>query len=159
MRSLLAILAAALTVLAAAPVAGARLPDEHPLPGVYERVAAYVAGHPVRVECDSIDDMPLGGFALGYLDTADGSIHLGPYACAVLERGAPSGIFGDGLLILIHEAEHAAGKLDESEANCGALARIGEIAARFFPQAPAAAVEEQARRMFGMTPPEYQRCG
>lgn len=130
----------ALVVVAAAqaqaPLAGFR---ESPR---LEAPASFVAGRPVEVWCAL--DGPSWRSAIGsesegtagYSIPAEGVMYLQSGSCLALEQwgaaGVASAFFARGLLVLVHEAEHLAGHLDEAETECLALHRVAEVAIRFF---------------------------
>jgi hypothetical protein len=146
-----------LIALLLAPVASARLDPGAPVPRDARIAAAeFVAGHPVSITCEPLDRMPPAVLAFVFLDDSY-VIHLGPYACEAL-KDPTSPIFGAGLLVLAHEAEHLAGLVNESAANCAAIRDVEFLAQRFW-RVENQNVQGSAQRLYGMTPDNYRQCG
>ena len=83
-------------------------------------LASLVIGHPVPVECG-----PLPGH-MGWYDQAHDRIVIADWLCPHLEADPSKGgivlqRFAYAALVVVHEAEHAAGIRDEHEANCEAV--------------------------------------
>jgi hypothetical protein len=124
------------------------------------RAASEIAGHEVTLRCETFEEMGGLSYTLGYV-FIDGSfvIHLSPYACGAIATDDPANlIFGAGLLVVLHEAEHLAGLMDESAANCTAMAVLPGVARRYFPALDARQVKAAADQLFGLTPDSYRHC-
>lgn len=79
-----------------------------------------VAGHPVATFCEGSLVEP----AAGSYSFQSKEINLDPWVCRSLRRGPEATYFGAALIILAHEASHAAGIGNESRAQCNALFSI-----------------------------------
>jgi len=99
-------------------------------------VASYAAGKPAAVYCAAdaqswrnVGRPSASGFA--YLN---GDVYLDPNVCALVKRqkGEPTFQWADALLTLVHEAQHAAGISNESEAECAALRKFAAVAIVFY---------------------------
>lgn len=156
MKTIIAIALVGAVLGTAAQTAQARLdPGTPPVRDARIAAAEYIVGQPVTIVCEPIDRMPAAVLAFVFID---GSyvIHLGPYACETLKDPA-SPIFGAGVLVLAHEAEHLAGLLNESAANCAAIRRVDFLARRFW-HVDDPNVQASADRLFAMTPDTYRQC-
>lgn len=115
-----------------------------------EPAASYVAGKPVTVLCGT-DATGWRALQDEYLRRADGTIdqalgfaavpgnviYLSPQTCLSLEghdRGveAPFVRFSIALRVLVHEAIHSRGELDEAVTDCLAFRQMAAIGIRFF---------------------------
>lgn len=128
-----------------------------------------LAGAPsdTRVVCEP--SLPVGGIT--YYTLSPPSIQLSPIACAAILLAAASAservaiarlnptanidrILGIGLLIDLHEAEHAALRSgDETLVQCAALAKLPTLLARLTPHPDASA--RWAATSDATLPPEY----
>jgi hypothetical protein len=132
-----------LCICVALVVTGTALAALEPPPGFAEapppaRAASYIAGRPVQVWC-AVDlaawrarDLGRAG-ALGYAIPAYGQTFLRPSVCEALLRPPSAALsFGSALLVLVHEATHLTGLLDEYKTQCVARKRLAETAIRFY---------------------------
>ena len=88
-------------------------------------VTSFVAGRPVPVSCDTIP----GGHA-GRYDIPRDVIVLSPLACVGFTARTGSRAQAVAVYSLVHEAEHAAGILDEHQADCAAFAAFPTVVKR-----------------------------
>ena len=79
-----------------------------------------VAGHPVATFCEGSLVEPASG---SYSYTRQ-EINLDPWVCRSLRRGPEATYFGAALIILAHEASHAAGIGNETRAQCNAISWV-----------------------------------
>ena len=99
-----------------------------------EPAATFAAGKSIRVYCNSV------GHPLGYVAyPGDRRIEVSArQVCAPLlawRARRPVGVyeFAFGLMVLAHEAQHARGTWDETDATCDAIALLPVLARRYFP--------------------------
>jgi hypothetical protein len=132
-----------LCICVALVVTGTALAAPEPPPGfieapVLERVASYIAGRPVEVWCANNlrawrATAPGRAGAPGYAIPAYGQAFLRPNACKTLIRPPSAALpFGSALLVLVHEATHLTGLVDEYKTECLARKRLAEAAIRFY---------------------------
>jgi hypothetical protein len=132
-----------LCISTALVVTGTALAAPEPPPGFaeappLERAASYMAGRPVQVWC-AVDlnvwratDLDRAG-APGYAIPAYGQTFLRPSVCKALLRPPTAALsFGSALLVLVHEATHLTGLLDEYKTECVARKRLADTAIRFY---------------------------
>jgi hypothetical protein len=133
------VIVAAAIALAGAAVAHA---DTQVPAGFYNSIrlapaAAFVAGKAVTVECakTAADWQQQGGRVDSYGLTFPGTnvVKLAPDVCRFLRARVvnPDG-FGASLLVLVHEAIHARGSVDEGVTDCAAVHEMPRVAVKFF---------------------------
>ena len=81
-----------------------------------------VTGHPVNVQCDS----PAASESGSYVAATD-TIHLAPWVCRAAIKGPEARLFGYSVIVIAHEAAHASGLWNESEAECSARSYLPKI--------------------------------
>lgn len=94
------------------------------MPAVILTIVSLVAGHPVKVECDT-DRGPrvASGYRLaGWADIPNSTAHLRPEMCELFrERSEWTGV---GMHVLLHESFHLRGIVDEAETEACAYTRL-----------------------------------
>jgi hypothetical protein len=118
----------------------------------FDALATEVAGHSTQVWCedDPYDWDQLwypqgvpGGYIQGFAPYGGNVVFVSPTICealwATVDPGGPGGYLDSGmsffaraLLVLIHEAEHAKGIVNEAEAECAALPLVVPMAVKHF---------------------------
>lgn len=108
------------------------------VPIVVLAVAAAIGGKPVAVKCDADTNpppgvvIPNGLYAEGWTFSGANEIHLHPNVCRGLYRPLASEDFGRAFNVLLHEAAHTTGTVDESCAEQQGLGYVRDILNRFY---------------------------
>lgn len=138
-----AVLVLAAGLAAAGPAHAANLPDPR-----LDAAASSAAGHPVAVWCETDPSAWLGlqqqyaaPGAGAFTEIGGSTVFLGPDYCSTLrfylgDPGVATVPEGAALLVLLHEASHAAGVVDEHAADCRALPLVAGYAESLLGVAP-----------------------
>ena len=143
MRKLIALLAVVLVALAASTAANA---EDWPHAS-FDAVVTEVAGHPVHVYCEASNWEwetathsvgVAGGDLYGFAPFGGDVVLISPLICESLHIAVEAGYRDAGLahfaraaLVLIHEAMHSRGIVDEGEADCAALPLVSSMAVKY----------------------------
>lgn len=144
MKYAFVVIACTVALIAVAGARAANWPDPR-----LDTAASQVAGHPVQVWCeDSVSYWVHVGDSIGVdFGTVQGftvpsqstTVYITPQICRTLHALLGSGPNEVGnywgslaVHVLVHEAEHQAGHVDEGETDCAALTQDDAIAVAFF---------------------------
>ena len=145
MRVVLAAAAASVALVGVATVAHAAAPAGFASSPRLQTAAAYVAYKPIAVWCAKtqydweqyLEDGGLAGDLNGATKPGSAETSLSPAVCTNLRRALDRrtvavSALGPSILVLVHEAIHARGEVDEGKTDCAAVHEMPRVAVKFF---------------------------